>query len=151
MILVGPLGGIMAWDPQFDPTGKKIIFVSLYGTTMETINLDGSGRTVIRKAFSFGGPSFSLDGKRIAYSCRRDGPNSDVFVRNLVTGADKRLTTNAAEDWDPTWSPDGSRIAFTSYRGTSPNGQIWTVSSTGGPQVRITKTDKDERSAVWSH
>jgi Tol biopolymer transport system component len=151
MILINGVDGPMAWDPSFDPTGTKILFVSQYGTTMETINLDGSGRQVIKKGFSFNGPTFSPDGKRIAYSFDGGG-NLDVYVRNLATGTDKRLTTNADWDFDPTWSADGSRIAFTSFRGgVFPNGQIWTVSSAGGTQVRITHTDKNERSAAWSH
>jgi Tol biopolymer transport system component len=73
-------------------------------------------------------------------------------VKNLVTGSDKRLISKAAWDFDPTWSADGSRIAFTSYLSiVFPNAQIWTVSSSGGPQVRITHTTKNERSPAWSH
>jgi TolB protein len=151
MFLVNGIDGTIGWEPSFDPTGKRLVFVSEHGTTLETINIDGSNRKVIKKGVSFGSPTFSPDGKRIAYSYDGGG-NIDVYVRDLATGSDKRLTSNADWDFDPTWSPDGSRIVFTSYRGgVYPNAQIWTVSSAGGTQTRITHTDKIERAPSWAH
>jgi len=69
--------------------------------------------------------------------------------RDLVDGTVKRLTTNVAADFHPTWSANGARIAFSSYR--SGHSQIWTVSSTGGTQVRITQTTTEESQPAWSH
>jgi TolB protein len=61
-----------------------------------------------------------------------------------------RLTSNPAYDGVPTWSPDGSRIAFESTR--SGKSQIWTMNAaTGGSQTRITHTATDEKYPAWSH
>jgi TolB protein len=49
----------------------------------------------------------------------------------------------------PTWSPDGSRIAFTSDR--SGQKQIWTMSAWGGSLVRLTQTATTEEEPAWSH
>ena len=70
-------------------------------------------------------------------------------MRTLSTGAVKRLTFHSAEDTAPTWSPDGSRIAFSSFR-VGPS-QIYTVSSAGGTQTRITHTSTQEAEPAWSH
>ena len=76
--------------------------------------------------------------------------NLDIFVYNRSTGATKRLTTHADYDGDPTWSPDGSKIAFMSSR--SGKAQIWTMNAaTGLSQTRITHTTTEEKHPMWSH
>ena len=47
-----------------------------------------------------------------------------------------RITNNRAIDTEPTWSPDGSSLLFTSDRGGAP--QIYQVTSTGGNARRLT-------------
>lgn len=70
-------------------------------------------------------------------------------MKNLVDGTLKRLTTNGAHDMAPTWSADGSKIAFASTR--SGHSQIYVMPSTGGTQVRITNTSTEEMQPAWSH
>jgi len=52
-------------------------------------------------------------------------------------------------DLQPSWSPDGSRIAFTSMR--SGQLQIWTMNATGGSLLRVTHTATNEGYPAWSH
>jgi len=56
-----------------------------------------------------------------------------------------RLTTDPAFDEDPVWSPDGSKIAFTSERGG--DYKVWIMPSIGGVQQQLTS---DGSSADWS-
>jgi len=66
-----------------------------------------------------------------------------------VTNVTTRLTTSAGPDFEPSWSPDGSKIAFTSHR--TGQYQIYVVNATGGIPVRITHTSTMESEAYWSH
>lgn len=59
------------------------------------------------------------------------------------------LTDNPADDWDPTWSPDGSMIAFTSERDGNP--EIYVMNSSDGKNLRRLTENKtiDEQPAWW--
>jgi len=136
--------------PSFDPTGKKIVYVSGNRANIEVVNVDGTGHKVLLAgaAWEFHSPRFSPDGKRLAFARQVNG-NQDVYVRTLADGSTKRLTFHASMDYAPTWSADGTRIAFNSFR-AGPS-QIYTVSSAGGIQTRITHTTTQEAEPAWSH
>src|SRR5436309_6056335 len=59
-------------------------------------------------------PSWSPDGRRIAFASFRDGSGSDIYVMNADGSQQTRLTFDGQSD-QPAWSPDG-RIVFSSSR-----------------------------------
>jgi dipeptidyl aminopeptidase/acylaminoacyl peptidase len=71
-------------------------------------------------------PSWSPDGSMIAFlsdrSARRDDRVDfhDVWTVPAKGGRPRRLTENLMEGAHPTWSPDGSKIAFTGQIGPGP-------------------------------
>jgi Tol biopolymer transport system component len=65
--------------------------------------------------------SFALspDGRKLAVSesiAGANAPTTDIWLRDLVTGARSRVTFNPGADSTAVWSPDGARIAFASTR-----------------------------------
>ena len=58
-------------------------------------------------------PAFAPDGDQVAFAWSGEKyDNTDIYV-TLVGSTDvRRLTTDAADDFAPSWSPDGRRIAF---------------------------------------
>jgi serine/threonine protein kinase/dipeptidyl aminopeptidase/acylaminoacyl peptidase len=75
-------------------------------------------------------PSLSRDGKTIVYESDRAEPgNLDIWIQQLPGGGARRLTTDSAQDEDPSVSPDGSTVAFRSERN---GGDIYLVDATGG-------------------
>jgi TolB protein len=147
------LGGqpLEGTSPSYDPTGKLIVFVGAGGTTIECMHTDADTGCILFSSQTFmGSPRYSPDGSKIAFTKVDATGNTDIFVRTLVGGATKRLTTNAALDAHPTWSPDGSKIAFES--GRSGKLQIWTMNAAmGGSLTWITHTATDEKDPAWSH
>ena len=60
-------------------------------------------------------PAISADGRRVAFHRGVDG-NTDVWLLDTERGGLSRFTSHAANDIHPLWSPDGSRIVFSSNR-----------------------------------
>ncbi len=102
---------------------------------------DGSG---LRRLTSTPGPqfdpSFSPDGRRIAYRDSRRGINRDdeIWVMNADGSHAVNLTRNSANDWSPAWSPDGGSIAFASTRSGALN--LWTMATDGSRAERLTSS-----------
>ena len=63
-----------------------------------------------------------------------------------------RLTDNDHEDWSPAWSPDGSRIAFTSYRSYLQDDdlEIYVMNADGSGVVQLTANSAWDSDPAWS-
>lgn len=86
-------------------------------------------------------PSPSPTGQEIAFAgMPRGGSVFDANVDVYVVARDgvglRRLTTDAAADLEPAWSPDGAQIAFTSMRGGNRN--VWIINADGTNLRRLT-------------
>ena len=80
-------------------------------------------------------PALSPDGRLLAYASDRNGDgNLDIWVQQLAGGEPIRLTDHQADDYAPSFSPDGSRIVFRSDRG---NRALYVVPALGGNARRI--------------
>ena len=77
-------------------------------------------------------PAISLDGKFLAYASDRSGEgNLDIWIQQIPDGTPVRLTHHAADDVEPSFSADGSRIAFQSSR---LGGGIYVIPTLGGEE-----------------
>jgi Tol biopolymer transport system component len=77
-------------------------------------------------------PAVSPDGKRIAYVWDGNGNNYDIYIKDVAKGSRIRLTRNSAPDISPSWSPDGTQVAF--LRVLPDHEQVILAPVTGGPE-----------------
>ncbi len=116
--------------PAWSPDGRTIVFVSWRDGNGEVYAMDADGtspRNLTQNPAQDVHPAWSPDGRRIAFVSSRSpssrckpGPGpcwddlnrqSEIYVMN-ADGSRKRNLTRRAHDDNPTWSPDGRRIAF---------------------------------------
>jgi Tol biopolymer transport system component len=127
----------------FDPSGNKAAFVGQTPSSSggDILVYDG-GRyiDVSRGVYDSSTPSFSWDGKHIAYAAYRGERDVEpIYGINVYTFRSKktrRLTApHTWSDWAPQWSPDGGYIAFVRSRPQESmymgSGQIWVMKSNG--------------------
>ncbi len=95
-----------------------------------------------------------LVGNWLAFSGTRNG-NGDIYLLNVdaaLEGSSQvtatRLTTDPASDFDATWSPDGTRIAFRSQR--DGNDEIYVMNADGTCQRNLTNDKVNDWSPAWS-
>ncbi len=72
---------------------------------------------------------------RIVFDSLRDN-NYEIYIMNGDGSGQSNLTNNAAQDFNPSISPDGSRIAFVSDRAGS--NEIYIMNADGTGQTRLT-------------
>ncbi|GAA4401067.1 hypothetical protein GCM10023187_14870 [Nibrella viscosa] len=141
-------------QPQFSPDGKTLVFVSSHSGNAEVYTIPFRPGTTqsMDKATNLtnhpGGdfrPSFSSDGRYIAFSTDRDTPPTgwaagrqrvgEIYRMNRDGSNLSRLTT--APDWDgsPVWSADGKTIYY--YARREGEQRIWAMNADGSNQRAI--------------
>jgi Tol biopolymer transport system component len=96
----------------FDRTGKELGSAGPSGSYAAAMVASLTSGLLADLRFS-GAPELSPDGNFVAFS--RDTP-PDIWVLNIATGRNSRLTSHAAADAYPVWSPDSRRVVFRSER-----------------------------------
>lgn len=87
-------------------------------------------------------PVVSPDGTQIAFAAL-----GDLWVMPAA-GTPRRLTDDAAVDTDPAWSPDGTRLAYSSDRDGTMN--IWIRDVSSGQTRQLTRLHSAAMEAAWS-
>ncbi|MEP7346334.1 MAG: amidohydrolase family protein, partial [Gemmatimonadaceae bacterium] len=139
---------VIRW-PSLSPDGQRLVFSAmgrLYGQ-------DVAGGTPQRLSTSPDleyTPSYSPDGRWIAYTTWSDTALGHVMLMPSKGGAPRRLTTIAGRYANPTWSRDGTRLAFSrgggiEQRGGQPEAEtyfdlVWVPVEGGGEPRYITST-----------
>jgi Tol biopolymer transport system component len=133
-------------DADVSPDGTAIAFFRFERGRVELAvgARDGSGAHPLAQldtGYSYSSPRWSPDGGSVAY--HRMATNvGDVFVVKAAGGTPTPVTRDATYQQGFTWSPDGSRVIFSSSRGATirylPAMNLWSVQPDGSDLRQLT-------------
>jgi Tol biopolymer transport system component len=134
--------------PSWAPDGTEIIFTIYPGETLSVMQADGSNqRPLVENARSYEA-AWSPSGESIAFVSDRDG-NEEIYAMNSDGSDQRRLTAIPGNDhWPPSWSPDSTRIAFTSD-GTGDNPDIFVMNADGSGLTQVTNDPGGDAFPAW--
>ncbi len=109
-------------------------------TTVLTVDRDGSSTVLLDEETGYYSPSLSPTADRLALTIETQNVG-DIWVYEFERENLIRLTFDQADDMQPVWTPDGSRILYSSTRETNTPNLFWKLSNGSGPAERLTTSD----------
>jgi Tol biopolymer transport system component len=85
---------------------------------------------------------------KIAYQ-GSDGQDAELYTIKSGGGGKKQLTDNGTGDYEPSYSPSGKKIVYSSL--DAPNGdyEIYTINPGGGSKFRVTDNNTGDYTPSW--
>ncbi len=151
-----------ACQPTFSPDGLRMVITSpcrknteeYPGASLFLITFDDADQPSKPEALptSLGGgdfdPDWAIHADLLAFTSLRT-TRPQTFTMDLNGGAPFNVNDDLAYNWEPSWSPDGTQIAFVTARGGAR--EIWLVPSDGRSETRFIRSDgKDMAHPDWS-
>lgn len=137
--------------PTWSSDGKQILYVQNSGdkSTIMLISPDGNSQKELAQASRNPSPQFSPDGQSIVYYAVTPPTGSDIFTIPTAGGTPVNLTANSPEDYLPTWSPDGKKLAWASGNNSQAGHKIVTADPDGSNLKAISSGDGDDYQPAW--
>jgi hypothetical protein len=141
-------GHLVAVGAEFDQGIDIYVYVfGPDGEILDFVNLTADGPDQ-REASS--PVSWSPDLSQIVYAAELPDGNQEIFVVDVATGDKQNISNHPARDVGPTFSPDGTKIAFGSDRDTGGETNLYVMDADGSNVTRVTVHDDRDSSADWS-
>jgi dipeptidyl aminopeptidase/acylaminoacyl peptidase len=146
-------GGPRAERPASPAVGDRIAFSAYRDGSWNifSVNPDGTDlQPLTSMPTDEFAPAFSPDGSHIAFVVQRAGSSADadLYVMNVDGKGPTRLTSTGT-NWDPTWSPDGTQIAF--RKSVAGDEEIYVVGADGSGERDVSRSPQTwELAPSWS-
>ena len=165
-------------DPQISPDGSKVAYVVRsanfqrkgYDSQIWVVSTSGGTPQPLKASHvSDGHPRWSRKGNQLAFVSRRDG-HPQIYAVGPPDGEPRKLTASASGVSDFKWSPDDSHIGYLAVDALSAEekrriqegedpivanqgyrySRLYQVSTNGGPERRLTTSDRHVTSFDWA-
>jgi Tol biopolymer transport system component len=148
-------------QPVWSPDGQRLLFTSNRGgpTDLWMANADGSGLTEIDLPNTIEyaeSPAWSPDGAWIAFvgfpknDTATPCTDGELFVVRPGGSELRQLTDDGLYQQYPTWSPDGTRLAYVASDQSDYSWEVFTMAADGSDVRRLTDSPAYESAPLWS-
>ncbi len=141
-------------QPAYSPDGNYIAFRSERAPSGIYV-MEATSENVRRVSDIGFNPAWSPDGKELVVSTdfftapvKRSKNPSELWIINLATGKNRLLSKGDAVQ--PSWSPNGARIAYWALLPGSGQRDLWTMPAKGGEPAQVTNDAALDWNPVWS-
>lgn len=136
--------------PSWAPNARTLLFTSYQKRNPDLFSVDVQTKRLTKlssgRGMNIG--RWSPDGSQLAVATEPEAGNPDLVILGRDGSVRRRLTDHWAIDVSPSWSPDGTQIAFCSSRSGAP--QIYVIGVDGGGLRRVTHEGSYNTSPSWS-
>jgi dipeptidyl aminopeptidase/acylaminoacyl peptidase len=141
-----------AYEPDWSPSGEWIAFITQDGV-ITLIRPDGSDRHELPGDGTASNPTWSPDGRKLAYDAAGTQGWDDIYVSNADGTQVHQLTRSPGYEAAPAWSPDGSQIVFAFFktaRGVSQrHGDLYVMNADGSHVRPLVRGPASKWGADW--
>jgi Tol biopolymer transport system component/predicted Ser/Thr protein kinase len=131
--------GVLAYQAAGEGEQAQLVWMDRGGAVVSAL---GSGDD--------SSPRLSADGRQLATTVADPSTDGqDIRLRDLPREVDMRLTVDPAEDAFPVWSPDGTRLVFTSTRNGAA-GDLYVKPAAGGGEELLLSSPERKIPTDWS-
>jgi TolB protein len=132
----------------------RIAYITSVGTgnarqyTLMIADSDGfNPQTVVRSREPLLSPSWSPDGRKLAYVSFERG-NSSIYMQEITTGQRQILAAHKGINGAPAFSPDGSKLALTLSHSGNP--EIYTMDLASRATTQVTRHFSIDTEPQWT-
>ena len=137
-----PVLGIAS--PTVSPDGRWVAFRALNALWLAATSGRGQPRKLVADGYFNSDPDFSPDGKKLLYASDRDG-TADLWLHDLASGADSKLSSLPGAQTAPRFSPDGKQVAYQDQDGIA-----WVLDLASSEVRQLTPTLFQPGRVSWS-
>lgn len=106
------------FDPDISPDGQWMVYASTRHRTTSDLYLQRIDGSAVTQLTNDPGndvmPTFSSDGRRIAFASDRSG-NWDIYVMDIDGGQATQISDSVSHDLHPSFSPDGRQLVYCTF------------------------------------
>lgn len=134
-------------NPAWSADGRRIAFSTDRSGSPEVWVMNADGSRPHRVAAGTR-PAWSPDGRSLVYDVDVERRHPELFVVPSAGGTPRRLTFDREFNADPSWSPDGQWIAFSSRKNAKL--EVHAIHPDGTGRKTLSSSAGDDRLPMWS-
>jgi TolB protein len=135
-------------DDEVENAPLLTVAANRFGSSFELVTIDIHGenaKLVLPSPHGGNSPCWSPDVRKIAY---RNSSPSQLYLYDFDSGEETNLTKTVLAEHEPTWSPDGKKLLFTSQRTGDP--ELFLMDADGSNPIKLTNNPGWDCNPAWS-